>query len=171
MVSDVPSVLKLEVLVSADEDLKLSDTLRYYTADSGAAKQLLYRRARALADYENANRTLDKVRIRANAQAAAAGGGSVSSGGQNVASAAAAAVAASMSSATAGSAVTAIATLATAEQSQIKAYERFNDISEQARKGEIKGYLKYGFFPKNWNMAARYTDYYRTRQGREYEFS
>ncbi|XP_055988020.1 sorting nexin-32 [Sorex fumeus] len=55
---------KLEGRVASDEDLKLSDMLRYYLRDSQAAKDLLYRRLRALADYENANRALDKARTK-----------------------------------------------------------------------------------------------------------
>uniref|UniRef100_A0A6I8NM48 Sorting nexin 32 n=1 Tax=Ornithorhynchus anatinus TaxID=9258 RepID=A0A6I8NM48_ORNAN len=55
---------KLEGRVASDEDLKLSDMLRYYMRDSQAAKDLLYRRLRALADYENANKALDKARMR-----------------------------------------------------------------------------------------------------------
>nr|XP_031304345.1 sorting nexin-32 isoform X4 [Camelus dromedarius] len=55
---------KLESRVVSDEDLKLSDLLRYYMRDSQAAKDLLYRRLRALADYENANKALDKARTR-----------------------------------------------------------------------------------------------------------
>ncbi|XP_059788019.1 sorting nexin-32 isoform X7 [Balaenoptera ricei] len=55
---------KLEGRVASDEDLKLSDMLRYYVCDSQAAKDLLYRRLRALADYENANKALDKARTR-----------------------------------------------------------------------------------------------------------
>ncbi|XP_026945733.1 sorting nexin-32 isoform X3 [Sagmatias obliquidens] len=55
---------KLEGRVASDEDLKLSDMLRYYLRDSQAAKDLLYRRLRALADYENANKALDKARTR-----------------------------------------------------------------------------------------------------------
>jgi hypothetical protein len=50
--------------VASDEDLKLSDTLRYYMRDSFAAKQLLYRRLRCLADYEQANKNLDKARTK-----------------------------------------------------------------------------------------------------------
>lgn len=53
---------KLQARISTDEDLKLSDTLRYYMNDSAAAKNLLYRRSRALADYENSNKTLEKAR-------------------------------------------------------------------------------------------------------------
>ena len=53
---------KLEGRVASDEDLKLSDTLRYYMRDSNAAKNLLYRRLRALANYENCNKALDKAR-------------------------------------------------------------------------------------------------------------
>nr|XP_025860199.1 sorting nexin-32 isoform X4 [Vulpes vulpes] len=55
---------KLEGRVASDEDLKLSDMLKYYMRDSQAAKDLLYRRLRALADYENANKALDKARTR-----------------------------------------------------------------------------------------------------------
>ncbi|XP_043916826.1 sorting nexin-32 [Protopterus annectens] len=55
---------KLEGRVASDEDLKLSDLLRYYTRDSQAAKDLLYRRLRSLADYENANKALDKARMK-----------------------------------------------------------------------------------------------------------
>ncbi|XP_060079518.1 sorting nexin-6-like [Ylistrum balloti] len=55
---------KLEGRVSSDEDLKLSDTLRYYMRDSAAAKDLLYRRTRSLADYESANKALEKARTK-----------------------------------------------------------------------------------------------------------
>uniref|UniRef100_S4RVP3 Sorting nexin n=1 Tax=Petromyzon marinus TaxID=7757 RepID=S4RVP3_PETMA len=55
---------KLEGRVASDEDLKLSDLLRYYMKDSQAAKDLLYRRARSLIDYENANKALDKARAK-----------------------------------------------------------------------------------------------------------
>ncbi|CAH8435588.1 unnamed protein product [Schistosoma guineensis] len=55
---------KILVRLSSDEDLKLSDTFRYYAIDTGAARDLLYRRCRALADYETANRNLDKARAR-----------------------------------------------------------------------------------------------------------
>jgi len=53
---------KLEGRVASDEDLKLSDTLRYYMRDSAAAKNLLYRRLRALANYETATKNLEKAR-------------------------------------------------------------------------------------------------------------
>nr|CAG4640837.1 EOG090X05NC [Eulimnadia texana] len=55
---------KIESRVSTDEDLKLADTLRYYMRDTSAAKDLLYRRLRCLADYETANRALDKARTK-----------------------------------------------------------------------------------------------------------
>ena len=55
---------KLEGRVASDEDLKLSDTVRYYMRDSEAAKDLLYRRTRALVDYENANKNLEKARTK-----------------------------------------------------------------------------------------------------------
>lgn len=55
---------KSEGRVASDEDLKLSDTLRYYMRDSAAARDLLYRRARSLANYETANKNLDKARAK-----------------------------------------------------------------------------------------------------------
>lgn len=55
---------KVEGRVASDEDLKLSDTLRYYVGDSFAAKRLLYRRLRCLANYETANRNLEKARAK-----------------------------------------------------------------------------------------------------------
>jgi len=55
---------KLEGRVASDEDLKLGDTLRYYMRDSSAAKDLLYRRTRSLADYEAANKALEKARTK-----------------------------------------------------------------------------------------------------------
>jgi sorting nexin-5/6/32 len=55
---------KVENRVASDEDLKLSDTLRYYMRDSSAAKNLLYRRRRCLANYETANKNLDKARAK-----------------------------------------------------------------------------------------------------------
>ncbi|KAL5008237.1 hypothetical protein ScPMuIL_013818 [Solemya velum] len=55
---------KLEGRVASDEDLKLSDTLRYYMRDSAAAKDLLYRRTKSLSNYETANKTLEKARTK-----------------------------------------------------------------------------------------------------------
>ena len=55
---------KIEGRVSTDEDLKTADLLRYYIRDTDAAKNLLYRRARCLADYENTNKALDKARLK-----------------------------------------------------------------------------------------------------------
>ncbi|XP_076442278.1 sorting nexin-6-like [Babylonia areolata] len=55
---------KLEGRVASDEDLKLSDTLRYYVRDTSAVKDVLYRRTRSLADYEAANKALDKARTK-----------------------------------------------------------------------------------------------------------
>ena len=55
---------KLEGRVASDQDLKISDLLRYYVRDTDAAKNLLYRRARCLHDYENANKALDKARAK-----------------------------------------------------------------------------------------------------------
>uniref|UniRef100_A0AAQ5Z2Q6 PX domain-containing protein n=1 Tax=Amphiprion ocellaris TaxID=80972 RepID=A0AAQ5Z2Q6_AMPOC len=50
--------------VASDQELKLTELLRYYMRDIQAAKDLLYRRARALADYENSNKALDKARLK-----------------------------------------------------------------------------------------------------------
>ena len=55
---------RIEGRVASDQDLKLSDILRYHQRDTQAAKNLLYRRLRCLADYENANKNLDKARAR-----------------------------------------------------------------------------------------------------------
>ncbi|XP_051867404.1 sorting nexin-5 isoform X2 [Pristis pectinata] len=55
---------KVEGRVSSDEDLKLTELLKYYVRDIQAAKDLLYRRARALVDYENSGKALDKARIK-----------------------------------------------------------------------------------------------------------
>ena len=55
---------KIEGRVASDEDLKSADLLRYYIRDTEAAKNLLYRRARCLADYENTNKALDKARLK-----------------------------------------------------------------------------------------------------------
>uniref|UniRef100_A0AAX7U411 Sorting nexin n=1 Tax=Astatotilapia calliptera TaxID=8154 RepID=A0AAX7U411_ASTCA len=58
------SLQKVEGRVASDQDLKLTELLRYYMRDIQAAKDLLYRRARALADYENSNKALDKARLK-----------------------------------------------------------------------------------------------------------
>ncbi|XP_052006960.1 sorting nexin-5 [Xyrauchen texanus] len=55
---------KVDDRVASDQDLKLTELLRYYSRDIQAAKDLLYRRARALADYENSNKALDKARLK-----------------------------------------------------------------------------------------------------------
>ena len=55
---------KIEGRKSSDFDLKLTDVVRYYQRESGAAKDLLYRRLRALANYEAANRVLEKARVK-----------------------------------------------------------------------------------------------------------
>ncbi|XP_034935495.1 sorting nexin-6 isoform X2 [Chelonus insularis] len=57
-------IRKVEGRVASDEDLKLSDTLRYYMRDTAAAKRLLFRRLKALHAYEAANRALEKARAR-----------------------------------------------------------------------------------------------------------
>ncbi|KAJ8264254.1 hypothetical protein GJAV_G00147030 [Gymnothorax javanicus] len=53
---------KLEARVASDQELKLTELLRYYMRDIQAAKDLLYRRARAQVDYENACKALEKAR-------------------------------------------------------------------------------------------------------------
>uniref|UniRef100_A0A8C6WG20 Sorting nexin n=1 Tax=Neogobius melanostomus TaxID=47308 RepID=A0A8C6WG20_9GOBI len=55
---------KVEGRVASDQELKLTELLRYYMRDIQAAKDLLYRRARSLADYENSNKALDKARLK-----------------------------------------------------------------------------------------------------------
>uniref|UniRef100_A0A1I8AKF1 PX domain-containing protein n=1 Tax=Steinernema glaseri TaxID=37863 RepID=A0A1I8AKF1_9BILA len=55
---------KSEARVSTDEELKQSDTLRYFTEETQAARDLLYRRTRCLANYESANKSLERARAR-----------------------------------------------------------------------------------------------------------
>lgn len=50
--------------MATDEDLKLGDLLRYHMRDAEAAKGLLYRRMRCLANLETANKNLDKARAK-----------------------------------------------------------------------------------------------------------
>ena len=47
---------RIEGRVANDQDLKLSDCLRYHMRDTTAAKDLLYRRLRCLANYEKSNK-------------------------------------------------------------------------------------------------------------------
>ena len=46
------------------QELKLADTLRFHMRDTSAAKDLLYRRLKALAAFEAANKELDLARAR-----------------------------------------------------------------------------------------------------------
>ncbi|KAG8444031.1 hypothetical protein GDO86_009284 [Hymenochirus boettgeri] len=55
---------KIEARVSSDQDLKLSELLRYYMLNIEAAKDLLHRRTKSLVDYENSNKALDKARLK-----------------------------------------------------------------------------------------------------------
>lgn len=55
-------VKRLEGRLANDQELKLADTLRYHVRDTGAAKDLLYRRLRALANFEASNKELDLAR-------------------------------------------------------------------------------------------------------------
>ncbi|CAF4072006.1 unnamed protein product [Rotaria sp. Silwood2] len=53
---------KSETRIQSDIDLKLSDTLKYYMRDTKAALDLMYRRSRCLADFDTANKNLDRAR-------------------------------------------------------------------------------------------------------------
>ncbi|KAI3422205.1 hypothetical protein GPALN_012736 [Globodera pallida] len=55
---------KAEARVGTDEELKEVDTLRYFLWETQAAKNLLYRRTRCLANYEAANKNLERSRAR-----------------------------------------------------------------------------------------------------------
>lgn len=52
---------KLQKRVSTDEDLKFTDLFKYYQREADAAKSLLYRRGRALADKDIAENKLEKA--------------------------------------------------------------------------------------------------------------
>lgn len=54
----------MEGRVASDEDLKLSDTLKYYVRDTTAAQNLVYQRLRLLANFENATKAVDKARAK-----------------------------------------------------------------------------------------------------------
>jgi len=54
----------IESKLAADQDLKLTDCLKYHCMDTTAAKDLLFRRLRCLANYEKANKELDLARTR-----------------------------------------------------------------------------------------------------------
>jgi len=54
---------RIEGRVATDQDLKMSDALRYHMHDTVAAKDLLFRRLRCLANYENANKKLYRARL------------------------------------------------------------------------------------------------------------
>ncbi|KAM4693392.1 sorting nexin-5 [Discoglossus pictus] len=55
---------KVEARVASDEDLKLSELLRYYMLNIEAAKDLLHRRTKSLYEYESSNKALDKARLK-----------------------------------------------------------------------------------------------------------
>lgn len=57
-------IRKSESRLAADQDLKLTDCLKYHCLDTTAAKDLLFRRLRCLANYEKANKDLDLARTR-----------------------------------------------------------------------------------------------------------
>ncbi|CAF1050050.1 unnamed protein product [Rotaria sordida] len=56
------NVRKPELRIRSDIDLKLSDILKYYMRDTKAALDLMYRRSRCLADFDAANKNLDRAR-------------------------------------------------------------------------------------------------------------
>lgn len=58
------SLQKLQKRVGTDEDLKFTDLFKYYQRETQAAKSLLYRRARALADKEIAQTKLEQANKR-----------------------------------------------------------------------------------------------------------
>lgn len=53
---------KIEARIGTDEELKQADTFRYFMRESEAGKDLLYRRLRCLANYEAANKSLERAR-------------------------------------------------------------------------------------------------------------
>ncbi|ESO10688.1 hypothetical protein HELRODRAFT_185264 [Helobdella robusta] len=55
---------KIEGRVSSDEDLKLTDTLKYYMRDTMAAKNLLFRRLKMISNLDIATKTLEKTRAK-----------------------------------------------------------------------------------------------------------
>lgn len=55
---------KCEGRACTDVDLKLSDILKYYYWETGAARDLMQRRVRCLSDFENANKMLERARFR-----------------------------------------------------------------------------------------------------------
>lgn len=55
---------KVEFKKASDHDLKMTDTLVYYQRETQAAKDLCLRRARALRDFEEANKDLERARAK-----------------------------------------------------------------------------------------------------------
>ncbi|KAH7730703.1 Protein SNX-6 a [Aphelenchoides avenae] len=55
---------KNEARCGTDEELKEADTLRYFMRETQAGKDLLYRRMRCLANYESANKNLERARAK-----------------------------------------------------------------------------------------------------------
>jgi len=60
----IEKIRRIELRVANDQELKLADTLRFHMRDTSAAKDLLYRRLKALAAFEAANKELDLARAR-----------------------------------------------------------------------------------------------------------
>jgi len=60
----IEKIRRIESRVANDQELKLADTLRFHMRDTSAAKDLLYRRLKALAAFEAANKELDFARSR-----------------------------------------------------------------------------------------------------------
>lgn len=59
---------KIETRMASDEDLKLTDTFLYYKRDTVAAQDLLMRRLRFMAEYEQASKNLEKARQKGRTQ-------------------------------------------------------------------------------------------------------
>lgn len=54
----------VEKKLVAREDLKMTDLLRYYVADTEAAKSLLWRRIKAFGDMESKRKALDQAKVK-----------------------------------------------------------------------------------------------------------
>jgi len=61
---NLQKVRKWESRMGTDTELKLADILRYYTAESDAAKDLLYRRQKSMENLDKKNRELDAARVK-----------------------------------------------------------------------------------------------------------
>lgn len=62
--ANLQKVRKWEGRMGTDTELKLADILRYYVAESDAAKDLLYRRQKSMEHLDRKNRDLDAARVK-----------------------------------------------------------------------------------------------------------